>query len=279
MGEGSDEATIEEELAELKGESEGSTDADLAELEAELDAEDDAGGGAGVDADGVGLDSDPSDQYADLLDDAPASGSAGGAGASASESGGGLLGGLPGGLFGGDEADPKSDAQPGDTPASTPDASAEPTSVEGLLQDDTDDATESATDDGGGIRARIGRYFSGRWFLGALVAMVLFAGVGRTFVPIVGGPVGLAAGAFLVGLVSGDRRYLETVVAGVALGALAAVAGSVTIAFATGTLLRVAAIGAGGGLVVSLVGYYFGRDLRGGLVGGGSSSDWEEDLP
>jgi len=271
MGEGSEEATIEEELAELKGESEGSADADLAELEAELDAEDDLAGGGASGSD-VGLDSDASEQYADLLEDTPASGSGGRSGdSSATDAGGGFLGGLLGTLRGGSDDEPIDEAAPA---ATTTGASR----VDGLLQDDAEDAgAESAVDSDGGVRARIGRYFSSRWFLGALVTMVLFAGVGRTFVPIAGGPVGLAAGAFLVGLLSGERRYLETVVAGVVLGGLAAVAGSVTIAFATGTLLRVAAIGGGGGLVVSLVGYYFGRDLRGGLVGGGSS-DWDDQL-
>lgn len=254
MGNGSEEQTVEEELAALEAETDDSTDADLAALEAELDDEGALGEGD------VGLDTDPSDQYAELLDDTSARGGGGAGGragpdADTDDSGGSLLG----GRFGRAGDDTADSSAPPDTA----------TSVDDLLGDRTGNSEATGGDT---------RYVSLRWFLGALVAMVLFAGVGRTFVPLVGGPLGLATGAFLVGLVSAGRRYLEILVAGVVLGGLATLAGSATVAFATGSVLRITAVGAGGGLVVSLVGAYFGRDLRGGLVGG-SGNGSEDGMP
>lgn len=282
MPEGSDEATIEEELAELKGESEGSTDADLAELEAELDAEDGLGG-AGEDGTGVGLDSDPSEQYADLLDDRPTSGAAGGAGASAdatddaADGSPGLLGRLFGGGGGSDPAH-ANDARSQQSAASTGEPADE---YADLLDDSTGESRDAASEaeSQGGLGARLARYFSPKWFLGATVVMLLFGGAGSTFVPVVGGPVGLAAGALLVGLVADERKHLETAVAGALLGALASVGGAVSVAFATGTVTRIAAVGAGVGLVAALVGAYFGRDLRGAIVGESGSSPGEREPP
>lgn len=263
MGNGSEEQTVEEELAALEEQTDDSTDADLAALEAELDDEGALGEGD------VGLDTDPSDQYAELLDDTSARGGGGAGGragpdADTDDSGGSLLG----GRFGRAGDDTADSSAPPDTA----------TSVDDLLGDRTGNSEATGGDKSRGLRARAARYVSLRWFLGALVAMVLFAGVGRTFVPLVGGPLGLATGAFLVGLVSAGRRYLEILVAGVVLGGLATLAGSATVAFATGSVLRITAVGAGGGLVVSLVGAYFGRDLRGGLVGG-SGNGSEDGMP
>lgn len=282
MGEGSDEATIEEELAELKGESEGTTDADLAELEAELDAEDGLGGTGGEDLSGVGLDSDPSEEYADLLDDQPAT-AAGGTADRTGDSGADDSGGILGGLFGGGGSREEAGATP-EQSGSTPDRAARAADQYADLLGDSPGQAADAPADGdtetrGSLGTRLARYFSPTWFLGSAVAMLVLGGIGSTFVPLVGGPLGLAAGALVVGLVADERKYAETAVAGVVLGALASVSGAVTIAFATGAILRIAAVGAAGGLVAAVVGTYFGRDLRGALVGGSGPPADEREPP
>ncbi|WIV65727.1 DUF5336 domain-containing protein [Natrialbaceae archaeon AArc-T1-2] len=129
---------------------------------------------------------------------------------------------------------------------------------------------ESASASGSRLRSLGSRlspsaYFSPTAFL-VLVA-VLGAGLlaGSVAIPIGGRTVGMAAVAFLVGLVGSKRRYLEMGVAGVAVGGVAAVLNHAVLAIA-GSGEAVAAVGAGAGLLVCLLAYYFGRDLRDGLV-------------
>lgn len=131
----------------------------------------------------------------------------------------------------------------------------------------------SADDAGGrtGLRGRTGSLFSVRFFLLSLA--VLTAGlVAGSFVPlvgIVGRFVGLFVGAFALGLLSSRRRYLETG----AGGALASGLGFLLSAFDTVLIpviarygAEIAGVGVGAGLLVSLAGHYFGRDLRTGLT-------------
>lgn len=113
--------------------------------------------------------------------------------------------------------------------------------------------------------------FSPRYFLLAVVAAVAGA-VGSGFVPILGGVVaaglGVFASAFVLGLVSSRRHYLETATAGAGVVGTLVFLGRLEIAVATGgSVLRLAAVGAGVGLLAALLGTYFGRDLRAGLVG------------
>lgn len=265
MPDRSEEDTLEdlEALDDEPSESGGSsTDADLEDLEAELGI----GGADGEDSGDVGLDRDPSDEYADLLGDAPAESSSGAAEGSgtpgADEDDGGFLA----GLFGGSES------AADDSTATDREAAVDT----GDLLDDVDagpspDADEASTTESqstGSLRSRLTGFFSLRAFLGAALAVVVLGGVGRTFVPIVGGPVGMAVAAFLVGLLSGERRYLEVAVAGALVGALGAFASGLSVAFAAGATTRLLAAGGVGGLAVSLIGAYFGNDLRAGLVGG-----------
>ncbi|MEY7850531.1 DUF456 domain-containing protein [Natrarchaeobius sp. A-rgal3] len=132
--------------------------------------------------------------------------------------------------------------------------------------------TAQTSDSGSGRLSRLrpsrslGEYFSPKAFLAvlALVSVGLF--VGGTVLPIgaLGRFVGLLAVAFLIGVLTSKRRYLELSVAGTAAGALTTVLFDLPLAIAgSGRTLLFA--GAVAGLVVSVLGYYFGRDLRDGL--------------
>ncbi|MFP8951963.1 DUF456 domain-containing protein [Natrialbaceae archaeon A-arb3/5] len=157
----------------------------------------------------------------------------------------------------------------------TRDAPATETDESGSWLDSSDDS--AATDTGSqagtssGLRDRllpsrsIGEYFSPKAFLAltALIGVGLFAG--DTVLPLAGRLVGMFVVTFVVGLVTSKRRYLETIVAGTAAGAVTTVALDPMLA-AVGSGRTLLAIGAAVGLVASVAGYYFGRDLRNGLV-------------
>lgn len=142
---------------------------------------------------------------------------------------------------------------------------------------------EAPADDaeGGRSRARLGR--SPVSAKGLLVSF-LVAGAGLlagASVPLFGGLVqyvGLFAAAFLLGAVRSRRRYVETAVAGGAASCLLFVAstlGGLNFFLGANFLAEyglatagaaVAGAGLTAGVVVSLLGYYFGRDLRDGLT-------------
>lgn len=138
----------------------------------------------------------------------------------------------------------------------------------------TDDADASATteDDGGVLGSLVpslDSIFSPRTFL--LRAVLLLGGAfGAGFLPFVGGVLAVALGvfgvAFLMGLAFSERRTLETAVAGGLMGGILALVRSFSIAIASGGTSRVASVGIGVGLVASLLGLYFGRDLRAGVT-------------
>ncbi|MFW6317692.1 MAG: hypothetical protein ACOC06_04400 [Halorubrum sp.] len=120
-----------------------------------------------------------------------------------------------------------------------------------------------------------GRWFSAKAFGLALVtvAVGVFAG---GLIPLIGGTIGTAGGvfvaAFLLGLVLSSRRYVETGIAGGAAGAASAVTSVLGVGFLPIGIdylsqwgLPLVAVGGGVGLVLALLGHYFGRDLRAGL--------------
>lgn len=134
------------------------------------------------------------------------------------------------------------------------------------------DAAEGATTEASGSRLRgigsrpsISKYFSARSFLA--LALILGAGMlaGGFAIPIAGRLVGLFAVAFLFGLVASRRRYLEVSLAGVSIGGIGAVLNHMILTVA-GSGTAVVAVGASAGLAACVGGYYFGRDLRNGLV-------------
>lgn len=115
-------------------------------------------------------------------------------------------------------------------------------------------------------RLSLGRYFSPKEYF-ALV-LLLGAGLlaGRTVLPIAGRMIGMFAVAFLVGLVASKRRYLEVSAAGVSVGAVSALLTHAILIAAADSAGALAAVGGTIGLLASVVGYYFGRDLRAGLT-------------
>lgn len=146
-------------------------------------------------------------------------------------------------------------------------------------------STDQESDDSGGrlsgTRRRLGRVFSPRAFLVDLVVALVGVGIASSaagFVPIpfvgqIAGLVGLFLAAFLVGAVRSRRQYLEVTLAGAVAMALVVLGGTLTSVFLPVgvSLLReygvaIVGAGAGTGAVVSLLGHYFGRDLRDGLT-------------
>jgi hypothetical protein len=124
-------------------------------------------------------------------------------------------------------------------------------------------------------RGRLGRAFSPKSF-GVLVVLLLagmFLGGAVPVVGFVGRFLGLFAVAFAVGLVSSRRRYLEVGLAGALASGLGFVLGTLTSVFAPFAVqfladygAAVVGVGAGAGVLASLAGHYFGRDLRDGLT-------------
>ncbi|MDB2283074.1 hypothetical protein PM030_14460 [Halorubrum ezzemoulense] len=142
-------------------------------------------------------------------------------------------------------------------------ASAEPTA-----------GSEAGSGDAGRVGVS-GRWFSAKAFGLALVAVAVGVFVGG-LIPLIGGTIGTAGGvfvaAFLLGLVLSARRYVETGTAGAAAGAASAVTSVLGVGFLPIGIdylsqwgLPLVAVGGGVGLVLALLGHYFGRDLRAGL--------------
>lgn len=151
-----------------------------------------------------------------------------------------------------------------------------------LETDDETDEPEASTDAGGrfsGVRRRIARIFSIRTFLVAVLAVgagVVVGGVVGGAIPFlgtVGRLLGIVAASFLLGLARSRRQYLEVIAAGAIVAVLAVLSSSLTGAFLPVGVsvlqeygIALAGAGAGSGAVASLLGYYFGRDLRDGLT-------------
>jgi hypothetical protein len=120
----------------------------------------------------------------------------------------------------------------------------------------------AATDD-----ATTGSYFSlrallfafgavgGGMVLGGLIPLVPFTEL-----------LGVLLGGFVYGLLASERRYLETGLAGGISGGAMAVLSLLPQLAAGLNGTRLFAIAGGVGLVLAVVGHYFGRDLRSGLT-------------
>ena len=137
---------------------------------------------------------------------------------------------------------------------------------------DADATTTELTDTSGTGGADDDTETTGSYFsLKALVVAFVSIGAGMTLgnmIPLVPFTAfaGIPLGAFLHGLLDRERRYVETAIAGGVLAGLAVVSSLLPqlVAGLDGT--RLFAIAAGIGLVLSLLGHYFGRDLRDGLT-------------
>jgi len=129
---------------------------------------------------------------------------------------------------------------------------------------DTGPLADEATATG---EASGGSYFSVRALIVAFVAI----GGGMTLgslIPIIPFTTfaGIPLGSFLHGLLDRERRYVETAVVGGLLAGLAVVTSLLPQVLAGLDGTRLFAVAAAVGLVLSLVGHYFGRDLRNGLT-------------
>jgi hypothetical protein len=119
---------------------------------------------------------------------------------------------------------------------------------------------ESTTDAGGSyfsLRALLFAFgaVGGGMVLGGLIPLVPFTEL-----------VGILLGGFVYGLLASERRYLELGLAGGLSGATTAVLSLLPQLAAGLNGTRLFAIAGGVGLVLALVGHYFGRDLRSGLT-------------
>lgn len=130
---------------------------------------------------------------------------------------------------------------------------------------DAGQQAEAGVTDRVGTRAK--RLFSPRSFIAALLLTVGGLVAVNAIVPLPGaGLLGVFTAAFLFGLASERRRYLETTVAGGVTFAASSLIGYAVIAALGGIGLPLAAIAGGVGALVGAVGHYFGRDLRDGLT-------------
>ncbi len=111
---------------------------------------------------------------------------------------------------------------------------------------------------------------SARSFLLALVVVIggMLAGSAVPLVGSIAGVAGIFLGAFVLGLASGQRRYLPVAVAGAAAAVVSIMSGAfVRFALLSDLgLTQFAAVGATTGILVAVLGHYFGRDLRDGLT-------------
>ncbi|MFB6105335.1 MAG: hypothetical protein ABEJ70_00030 [Halobacteriaceae archaeon] len=121
----------------------------------------------------------------------------------------------------------------------------------------------------GGVRGRVRRLFSPRAFLLALVACGVGVVVGSALpIPLLGG-LGALLGVFAAGFVLGlgrQPRYAEVAVAGALAAGAALLTDFLVLSLVGGFGGQLALVGAGAGLVVGVLGHYFGRDLRSGLT-------------
>ena len=155
--------------------------------------------------------------------------------------------------------------------------------LDGLLDDDrSGEASNEAGQSRSGAppTSRVG--VDGQWLslklLGVTGAAVAAGVVAGGLVPLVGGTLGAAAGillgTFLVGLATGGRRYVETGLTGALAGAGTAVSNVLGVGFLPIGVdylsqwgLPLLVVGGTLGLVLGLLGHYFGNDLRAGVTG------------
>lgn len=157
--------------------------------------------------------------------------------------------------------------------------------IDGLLDEENDGnadtrsvestPTQSADRERGGLRDRLRERRAGLFSLRVFVlALVLAVGGGLVggsipFLSTVAGAIAVFATGFVVGLAIDGRHYVETGLAGAGAAIVSLLLSNSQFVFLAAFrdfALQFGAIGAGTGLLVALVGHYFGRDLRAGLT-------------
>lgn len=138
------------------------------------------------------------------------------------------------------------------------------------------DAVEGDTDTSRGFRARIPspslpspglpRFTLRGLGLSLVVCVAAFLAAG-VVVPLggVAGLIGVLAAGFLLGLL-GRGRYLELAVAGAGTAAVGSLLDQLLLAAAADIAAPLTIIGGTAGLLAAVLGCYFGRDLRAGLM-------------
>jgi hypothetical protein len=142
-----------------------------------------------------------------------------------------------------------------------------------MATDEPATETVDASDDD--TTGRLAGLFSLKAFLlsAALIGVGVVGGGAIPLVGTIGSLAGLFIATFIIGLVASERRYLETAVAG---GGIVGASFAVSL-LSTGVLpvgmdffreygLAFGGVGVALGVVVGLLGHYFGRDLRDGLT-------------
>lgn len=81
----------------------------------------------------------------------------------------------------------------------------------------------------------------------------------------VGTVLGAVVGAFLYGVGSDVRHYVELALAGATVGGASALLDNLVLSL-VGAGIPMVALGAGAGALAAVAGHYFGRDLRDGLT-------------
>lgn len=173
----------------------------------------------------------------------------------------------------------------------TPDVSERETQIEtdtdvdldefGLDQDTrqkppTSDATrrtgtnQRTQEEPGWLRSRLGKHFSLPGFLAAiLLSTVCLLAVGAIpllgVLGIVANLLGITVGTFVLGVGSGEKRYVESGLGGSTVGLLAVLLPHLPFGI-LGLGLIPLAIGILGGAGAGVLGHYLGRDLRDGLT-------------
>ncbi len=149
----------------------------------------------------------------------------------------------------------------------------EETVVDGIEHEhDVGESPPTETDDS---ESRLSGLFSLKAFVLSAIGIAVGVGIGGA-IPIVGtvgSLAGLFVATFLTGLVTSQRRYLETALAG---GSIVGLSFAVSL-LTTGVLpvgmqffrdygLLFGGVGVALGAGLGVVGHYFGRDLRNGLT-------------
>ncbi|PSP56113.1 hypothetical protein BRC82_02985 [Halobacteriales archaeon QS_1_67_19] len=121
------------------------------------------------------------------------------------------------------------------------------------------------------LQRRLGRIFSPRVFLYALLVLGGGMVAGNAFVPLpvadsLAGLLGVFVGAFALGLAVQRSTILESAAAGAVAAGLTTVLGHLALTAFGGAGVPLAAFGAGTGLLAGALGAYLGGDLREGLT-------------
>jgi len=134
---------------------------------------------------------------------------------------------------------------------------------------------ESAEGERGSLRDRLRERREGLLSLRVFVLVLVLAvggglvGGSIPFLSTVAGAIAVFATGFVVGLAIDGRHYAETGLAGAGAAIVSLLLSNSQFVFLAALrdfALQFGVIGAGTGLLVALLGHYFGRDLRAGLT-------------